>query len=653
MLRLRLTLTLMGLLFVGPVWGGEEELGLDLADLLDAKISSAAKYEQTTREAAASVTIVSSDDIEAFGYRTLDEVFRSVPGFYSSNDRNYSYLGARGFSRPTDENKRVLLMINGHAVNDNVWGSALSGDEFALRMNMVDRIEFVRGPGSALYGTSAMLAVINVITKKGNSVDGLQVSAQVGSYGNREASALAGKVLENGTDVLLAASWTDANGQDLYFEEYDDAETNFGVAEGLDWVQHYNLFGSLAYGDLAIQGSWTSREKGIPTGAYEVIFNDPATRSLDEAGFVEASIDRRISTNTGIVIRGHVNHYHYAGSWPYDPTFLDESSGTWVGGEALVLWDYRAHSRLTVGTEVKVDARARYKAWDQDGTYFDQDASSRVLSFFAQEEYQAARNLSFIAGLRMDRTSHKMSSVSPRAAAVYSPIPTGSLKFLYAEAFRKPGIYESHYEDTFQFKPNPELHSERIRTLEAVWEQRIGRSVNANVSLYRYRMKDLIDQTIDPSDDMIQHQNVSEVEARGLEMGLRFQMESGIRGYASYVFQHAKVPGAANRLSNSPLHTAKAGWVFPLQNQIRWAGEFLYESGRRTVYDAVTDSYLITNFRVSYAPTLRSAQTPVSFSFKLNNAFDRSYSTPGGFEHLQAAIRQNGRNYTVEMTVLF
>ena len=103
-----------------------------LVDLSIDSVYSASAYAQKITEAPASVSIVTSDDIDAFGYRTLADVLRSVRGFYVTNDRNYSYLGVRGFSRPGDYNARILLLVDGHRMNDNVFGSALLGTEFAL-----------------------------------------------------------------------------------------------------------------------------------------------------------------------------------------------------------------------------------------------------------------------------------------------------------------------------------------------------------------------------------------------------------------------------------------------------------------------------------------------------------------------------------------
>ena len=113
------------------------------------------------------MTIVTAEDIRTFGWRTLAEALTSVRGFYTTNDRNYTYVGVRGFGRPSDYNNRVLVLVNGHRFNDNVYDQALVGNEFPIDLALVERIEIIRGPGSALYGTSAFFAVINVVAASG------------------------------------------------------------------------------------------------------------------------------------------------------------------------------------------------------------------------------------------------------------------------------------------------------------------------------------------------------------------------------------------------------------------------------------------------------------------------------------------------------
>ena len=128
-------------------------------------VSGAAKREQLVTEAPSSVTVVTAHEIATYGWRTLADVLRATRSFYVTYDRNYAYLGARGFGRPTDYNNRVLVLVNGHRLNDNVYDATGVGTDFPIDLALVDRIEIIRGPGSALYGTSAFFAVVDVITR--------------------------------------------------------------------------------------------------------------------------------------------------------------------------------------------------------------------------------------------------------------------------------------------------------------------------------------------------------------------------------------------------------------------------------------------------------------------------------------------------------
>ncbi len=125
--------------------GGEEMILFE--DL--PSIFGASKYEQKPSEAPASVSIITSEEIQKYGYRTLSEILRSVRGFFTTYDRNYSYIGVRGFDRPGDYDTRVLLLLDGHRINDNIYDQASIGTEAFIDVAAIERIEIVRGPRSS------------------------------------------------------------------------------------------------------------------------------------------------------------------------------------------------------------------------------------------------------------------------------------------------------------------------------------------------------------------------------------------------------------------------------------------------------------------------------------------------------------------------
>ena len=131
---------------------------LDLADLLDIDIQTASRFSQKRSEAPSSVTVIMADEIRAHGYERLSEILNSVRGLYAYTDRLYEFAGVRGFGRPEDYNSRMLLLIDGIRMNEPVYGQGSLGTEFPLDVELIERVEFVPGPGSAVYGNNAMLA---------------------------------------------------------------------------------------------------------------------------------------------------------------------------------------------------------------------------------------------------------------------------------------------------------------------------------------------------------------------------------------------------------------------------------------------------------------------------------------------------------------
>ena len=216
MTRLRIAATVLGLVVADGSASAQSlsEMSLERLMRVDAgRVFGASERSQPVTEAPTSVSFITAEDIARYGYRTLADVLHGVRGMYVSDDRNFSLLGARGFGKPGDYNSRILLLVNGHRVNDNVFGQAEIGAEFGLDAASFERVEIIRGPASSIYGDSAFFAVVNVITRTGATINGGSASIQMGSQGTQLVRGTVGRSFRNGLDVALSGSVHHSDGR--------------------------------------------------------------------------------------------------------------------------------------------------------------------------------------------------------------------------------------------------------------------------------------------------------------------------------------------------------------------------------------------------------------------------------------------------------
>jgi iron complex outermembrane receptor protein len=180
-----------------------------LEDLSNVKVDTvvgASKHEQNISDAPADVTIITAAEIKLYGWRTIGEVLRSVTGFYVTYDRGYAYLGTHGVNRPGDYGGRTLITIDGHRLNDPVFDTSAMDTDFILDLDLIEKIEVIRGPGSSLYGNNAFFAIIDIITRRGRDVHGGETAGSYGALNTSTGRATYGNKFTNGVEVLLSGT---------------------------------------------------------------------------------------------------------------------------------------------------------------------------------------------------------------------------------------------------------------------------------------------------------------------------------------------------------------------------------------------------------------------------------------------------------------
>ena len=351
---------------------------LSLEDLMEIPVFGAPKYEQRITDAPASVTIVTADDIQKYGYRTLSDLLHSVPEYYVSYDRSYSYSGVRGFGQTGNYNSRILIQLDGHRVNDNIYNQGFIGTESIIDLDLVDKVEIIRGPGSSLYGSNAFFGVINIITKKTKDFGQPGLAASYGSFDTLKGRLSYGRQFDNGADLAMSGSSLYSKGQDLYFPEFDDpASGSSGIARNCDSDQASNLFGRLKYGHLTLESARLVRDKTTPTASFGTDFNNPNSLTVDENWYLDLKYQRTVLQDTDITARLYFDDYRYKGNYIFDGRLnQDKSHGQYWGSEFIVSKPFLANThRLTAGAEFIDNIQQQQSNIDMDPYVSNLDSS--------------------------------------------------------------------------------------------------------------------------------------------------------------------------------------------------------------------------------------------------------------------------------------
>ncbi len=648
------------LLAIALFWQPAQSAGQPIDDafslLREETATAPTKRPLPLAETPSSVTVITAAEIQAMGYRTLGEALRWVRGVYVTYDRNYTYVGVRGLQRPGDYSNKVLLSLDGHTLNGNVYGDAAFGPELGLDLEEVERIEIVRGPGSTLYGSFAALAVVNVVTRRPRSEAG--VTADMSAGGNAEYRGHAGvaSARPGWPEWHASVSWLAARGADLYFPEFYDPPSGSGVALGRDGERAWSFFGSANWGVARLALKFNDREKVIPTASFGTYFATDQNRTWDGHDFAELTVDRRATNSLQLTVRAYWDGARYRGRYiyDYDPgaplvESLDWGDGDLLGTEVRANWAVARSHTLTLGVEAQRTARARIENVDVAPyfLYYDINPRSSLLALYVQDEMRLAPRLAATAGIRLDDHSRYPAVVSPRADLVWTLAASTRLKLLGGSAFRAPSPYESSYLLAYLNVPPPRLNPERVVTLEGTIEHAAG-PFTSSLTAYSNSVRDLIDLAgVDESGNEF-YCNRARARARGLEGEVRAVPSAATRLRLALAWQRSEDVDTGAELTNSPawnshllvIHSPAEG-PYSIGAGVRFLSPRLTLAGRRTAPALVCD-----------ARVARRLGRVVRLGLETRNLFDARYGDPGSSEHPEDQIEQDHRAFYVTLSYL-
>lgn len=495
-------------------------------------VVTATRLPEPAIESPAIMSVFTAQQIRSLGVDTLPELLQFVPGFnpWKSIAGDW-WPGPRGI---LDSNRNFMVMIDGISINNQFLGSPYWTWDL-LDLSRFSHIEIMRGPGSALYGSNAFLAVINCITDDRPAGSGY-LKTTLGSFERRGIAF--GKVFQAGeTTVDLNVSGEGSDSQDrfsavdgygkggLTHDAYTKKDLMLKVTDprGLTFLaQHVegNREGYIGYFNNLNDNTFFRRSNDLLTLKYHRNLKDSAeltgrvfyNRFLDSER-AEAVSPGALFPPTGLV-------------YPLGAMEEDHSRDSVWGIDVLYKAVPAGRHQFSVGAEKTFIDLAESAIYGSYGTPADPTALAFIpgaypepgnmnnSSVFLQDDVALAHNLRLVVGARYDDHSAFGSTWNPRAGLIYRLSSRWTGKLLYGKAYRNPDFHE--------MAGNADLKSENIRTTEF---QLLGEPFPgwfSKINLFVNQMRDRIQ-----SSDSLLYTNIGRTAYDGLEFETRKRFSRG------------------------------------------------------------------------------------------------------------------------------
>ncbi len=582
----------------------EEELALVYGDKSNVSIATGAA--QSLRRAPAVASVVTAQDIAAMGATDLDHILESIAGVHVSRSPNqYSPLFVvRGIY--SAYLSQVLVLQNGIPVTSaylnnkgNVWGG--------YPVEHIARIEVIRGPGSALYGSDAFAGVINIITKGPADTRGTELGVRVGSFATRDAWLQhGGKLGAANVALYLRAGRTDGYRRVVEADAQSRNDTIFGTSASLAGgpvnVGNDAVDGNLdiSYDKWRFRAGYKGRDN-VGTGAGVANALDPVGKSKSERVTGDLSWTHpNVGNNWSVGAQLSAMTYKQLTPVDYQlfPPGLRFPTGLFpngmIGGpdfserqlriSAFATYaGWRGHNiRAGIGHD-DLDMYATHETRnfrytpaglpiplpqtvDFSGTDPFLFPQRRKIDYlYAQDEWTFARDWTLTAGVRHDQYSDFGGTTNPRWALVWDASYDLTAKLMYGRAFRAPGFIESHGVANPVTLGNPDLKPETNNTLEAAFSWQARANTQLNLTVYRYEMSDIIRTVPNASANTgATYRNTGDQNGHGLEFESAVKLNKDVRLMGNYSWQRSKDKATGKDAGYAPHHHVygRADWQF-------------------------------------------------------------------------------------------
>lgn len=653
---------------------------LDINELLTINVSVASRSSLSLSDAPASISIFTASDIQLMGITHLDQLLNFVPGFLSAReDQARSNVATIRGRRINNYNPDILVMIDTIPVNNPVTGGGLYNIS-ELSLANIKQVEIIRGPGSALYGSNAFSAVINLISDKTTEFAALTMGENLDYDGSLKVN--------HEFDELKLSTYLQLTSDSGQY--YDPILNYFGQFEPLrDPKDNQSAQINASFRQFNATFIWSEQiyRNFIHAGApYKDNKMDRSSRFIhlqyQQSPSEQLSINwfaehnRTTHAENYLIYPGEIA----AGALPIwtDNSYVDLIGGNrrnakqwrlgfdghWTQNQQLQWqfgffaknqaternefngnWDAQVLEQS--GGQIFIPSTTGYQSgyWSFDGTRTDliKPFNRDINGAYLQAQWQIDQNSQFTGGVRYDQYQYNQNNISFRGALVHHLSDTQNLKLLYGEAFRAPSIHDTQAELSSAILGNPELKPERVKTFDIIWQQ-AWQNILLSSNLFYSTIHDEVVVELNPivtGFNPLQPVNKGTKTLAGLEfeMQANFAQYYGLKAGVSW-FNHQQGLGSAKALAFMSFNMNFAPWQINLNGHFH--SKVLSRNGSN--YGFSTDMYLggyaTFNAKVSY-----QLQDDIDLFFTVNNITNKHYNTYSTSLDLEYGLPQRSRQW--------
>jgi len=545
---------------------------LSLEELLRVKVTGSTLTPKELKTVPAAVTVFTHKQITNLGLESLDELMNLVPGFqsYRSSQSSLSYPYSSRGRIIGNSAAEILILVDGmRLAGARTSGAGIVAPKYPLLQ--IERVEFIRGPGSAVYGSNAMMGVVNIITRSGVNEAGFSV----GSFERRKGYVTTSKQTGHLTFDLFAALDTDGGDDYSVPNTFGSGQLNTqdpreirDLNVKIKWRDtqmklHHNQFkvedfyeqGGVSNGFNQRKGKLTiwSLQQGVSWQSMASNISLDYTRS----GFLTApqltapgELLAISSPNSGDVLlaRANFNGVREARFLWHNDWTINPYSSLQFGFEQrqIEVPEITAQNNFDLADLANLNIPIRYYGSLQASTVVQASSSRGIMGWYGQYQHSVFDTTHLTLGLRHDNFSHIGSQLSPRFALVHELSTHHSFKLLYGEAFRAPAEGELNLLNNPLLLGNPDLAPETVQSSELIWLAQWPTS-GMSVGYFESRYKDAIVQIA--SGDNAIYDNVQQDPSKGIELEVTHQLTDAwlVRGTYTDIFDS---PGQSFRESD-------------------------------------------------------------------------------------------------------